>query len=273
MIHLQMMAIYLFKGVSSGKEPTCQCRRLKRPGIDPSIGKIPCRRAWQLTPVFLPGEFHGQRSLMSYGLQGYKESDTTEVTQYICPYLFQEEVITCIFISYHCFKLLLVSYLTILEARPLKWSHWTKNQNAGRSTFLSGGSIGESFLFPAVQRLSTFMVLQPPTFFKVSRSPSYCLTSYLSIFPLKMFYGPSQSRTLGITLGPPGQYMISYLATLIPSSTLIPLCHVKSYTLGSGNEGMDNLGGWGHHSAQHIACPFNCTTSNIMSDSDNNSLC
>ena len=45
------------------------------------------------------------------------------------------------------------------------------------------------------------------------------------------------------------KYMISYLATLIPSSTLIPLCHVKSYTLGSGNEGMDNLGGWGYHSA------------------------
>ena len=36
------------------------------------------RRAWQPTPVFLPGEFHGQRSLVSYSPQGCKESDTTE---------------------------------------------------------------------------------------------------------------------------------------------------------------------------------------------------
>jgi len=42
--------------------------------------KIPWRRAWQPTPVLLPGEFHGQRSLVNYSPQGLKESDTTEVT-------------------------------------------------------------------------------------------------------------------------------------------------------------------------------------------------
>ena len=36
------------------------------------------RRKWQPTPVFLPGEFHGQRSLASYSPWGFKESDTTE---------------------------------------------------------------------------------------------------------------------------------------------------------------------------------------------------
>ena len=36
------------------------------------------RRKWQLTPVFLSGEFHGQRSLEGYSPQGHKESDTTE---------------------------------------------------------------------------------------------------------------------------------------------------------------------------------------------------
>ena len=36
------------------------------------------RRKWQPTPVFLPGESHGWRSLMGYSPQGYKESDTTE---------------------------------------------------------------------------------------------------------------------------------------------------------------------------------------------------
>ena len=38
----------------SGKEPACQCRRRKRGGLDPWVGKIPGRRAWQSTPVFLP---------------------------------------------------------------------------------------------------------------------------------------------------------------------------------------------------------------------------
>ena len=69
-----------FPGGTSGKEPTCQCRRLKRHRFDPWVGKIPWRMAWKPTPVFLPGESHGQRSLMGYSLQGHKESDRTEVT-------------------------------------------------------------------------------------------------------------------------------------------------------------------------------------------------
>ena len=52
-----------FPGGASGKQPTCQCRRLKRSRFDPWVGKIPGKRAWQPTPVFLPGESHGQRSL------------------------------------------------------------------------------------------------------------------------------------------------------------------------------------------------------------------
>ena len=44
-----------------------------------SLGREdPWRRAWQLTPVFLPGESHGQRSLVGYSPWGRKESDTTE---------------------------------------------------------------------------------------------------------------------------------------------------------------------------------------------------
>ena len=42
------------------------------------VGRIPWRRAWQPPPVFLPGEFHGQRSLVGYSPQGHKASDTTE---------------------------------------------------------------------------------------------------------------------------------------------------------------------------------------------------
>ena len=51
---------------ASGKEPTCQCRRRKRLEFDPWVGKIPWRRAWQPTPVCLPGESHGRRSLEGY---------------------------------------------------------------------------------------------------------------------------------------------------------------------------------------------------------------
>ena len=49
-----------------------------RPRLDPWVGKIPWRRQWLATPVFFPGEFHGQRSLVSYSPQGHKDSDTTE---------------------------------------------------------------------------------------------------------------------------------------------------------------------------------------------------
>ena len=46
-----------FPGGASGKEPASQCRRRKRPRFNPWVGKIPWRRAWQPTLVFLPGEF------------------------------------------------------------------------------------------------------------------------------------------------------------------------------------------------------------------------
>ena len=48
--------------------------------FDPRVGKIPWRRAWQLTPVFMPGKSHGQRSLASYGPWGCVELDTKQHT-------------------------------------------------------------------------------------------------------------------------------------------------------------------------------------------------
>ena len=46
----------------------------------PGLGRSPWSRKWQRTPEFLPGEFHGQRSLAGYSAWGCKESDTTERT-------------------------------------------------------------------------------------------------------------------------------------------------------------------------------------------------
>ena len=62
------------------KETACQCRSHKRHGSDSWVGKIPYRRAWRPTPVFLPGESHGQRSLVGFNPWGHKGLDTTEAT-------------------------------------------------------------------------------------------------------------------------------------------------------------------------------------------------
>ena len=62
----------------SAKESTCQCRRQRRFVFNLWVRKIPWKRKWQLTPVFLPGKFHGQRSLAGYSPWDRKESDTTD---------------------------------------------------------------------------------------------------------------------------------------------------------------------------------------------------
>ena len=60
------------------EEPPCKSSRRKRCEFDHWVGKILWRRAWQPTPVFLPGDFHGQRSLVGYSPWSHKEPDTTE---------------------------------------------------------------------------------------------------------------------------------------------------------------------------------------------------
>ena len=57
------------------KISACQCTRCR---FDPWVRKIPWRRKWQPTPVFLPGKFHGQRNLAGYSPWSHKELDTTE---------------------------------------------------------------------------------------------------------------------------------------------------------------------------------------------------
>ena len=64
-----------FPGVSDGKESTCNAGDLS---LIPGLGGSPEEVERLPTPVFLPGEFHGQRSLVGYRPWGLKESDTTE---------------------------------------------------------------------------------------------------------------------------------------------------------------------------------------------------
>ena len=68
---LGYLAYLGFPGDSDAKE-------WGRPGFDPSVGKMPWRRAWQSTPVFLPGESHEQMSLVDYSPCGRKELDMAE---------------------------------------------------------------------------------------------------------------------------------------------------------------------------------------------------
>ena len=53
-------------------------KNLRANGFDPWFEKIPWRKKWQPTPVFLPEEFHGQRSLVGYSPWDHKELDMTD---------------------------------------------------------------------------------------------------------------------------------------------------------------------------------------------------
>ena len=59
----------------SGKGPACHCRRR---GFDTWVRKVPWGRKWQPTPVFSPGKFHGQRSLVGYNPCGQKETQLSD---------------------------------------------------------------------------------------------------------------------------------------------------------------------------------------------------
>ena len=75
-VNFRYIAILMnFPGGSDGKNICLQCGR---PGFKPWVGKIPWRRKWQPTPVFLPGKSHGRMSLAGYSPWGFKELDTTE---------------------------------------------------------------------------------------------------------------------------------------------------------------------------------------------------
>ena len=69
------------------KNTACQSGRHNRHGFGPWVGMITWRNTWQPTPVFLPGESHGQRSLVGYGPYGHKESDMTEAN--LCIFLME----------------------------------------------------------------------------------------------------------------------------------------------------------------------------------------
>ena len=90
------------------------CRQCRRPRFNPWVRKILWRREWQPTLVFLPAEFHRQRSLSCYSPWGHKESDTTEK---IILFLFHGDH------SYHC-----IVYLKATMRVDLKHTYHNNNK-------------------------------------------------------------------------------------------------------------------------------------------------
>ena len=68
----------VFPGGASVKNLPADARDVRDASVIPGSGRFPWRRKWQSTPVFLPGESHGQRSLEGFSPRGREESDRTE---------------------------------------------------------------------------------------------------------------------------------------------------------------------------------------------------
>ena len=73
-----MTAYLKRKGASLVAQMVKTLLQCNRPRYNPGVGKISWRREWLPTPIFLPGEFHGQRSLVGHSLWGHRDSNTTE---------------------------------------------------------------------------------------------------------------------------------------------------------------------------------------------------
>ena len=79
-LNLSPTLLLLHLPPSSDGKAQMQCRR---PRFNSWVRKIPWRRKWKLTPAVLPGESHGQRSLVGYSPRGHNELDTTEQLTHI----------------------------------------------------------------------------------------------------------------------------------------------------------------------------------------------
>ena len=108
---------------SASKEATCNAGYTRRFRFHPWVGKIPWRRKWKPTPVFLPGESHGQRSLVGCSAKDHKQLDTTEqhthpasVSSFCC----------CSFIADLILWMFTVSalYLKLSFLECLNYIHW-----------------------------------------------------------------------------------------------------------------------------------------------------
>ena len=84
-VHIVQLCLYLHCyivmhhfGASPVSQTVKNLSEMRETWVDAQVEKVPWRREWLPTPVFLPGEFHGQRSLAGYSPWGRRESDRIE---------------------------------------------------------------------------------------------------------------------------------------------------------------------------------------------------
>ena len=111
-----------FPGWVSGKESACQCRRRRRHGFDPWVGKIPWRRKWQAASVFLPGKSHGRRSLAGSSPWGRKRAEHDLATKWA-----REDFFSCSFSSSHAHFCMMD--LLVFEVRNHHPQIWAVNSS------------------------------------------------------------------------------------------------------------------------------------------------
>ena len=108
----------------SGKESAHQCRRHKRCGFCPWVGKISWRIARYPTPVFLPGESHGPRSLVGYSPKGCKESD---MAWDVCTHAIQKSLKSFIRQIWTCFCFLVLPLINCFHFSSFSFSFCTQS--------------------------------------------------------------------------------------------------------------------------------------------------
>ena len=109
-----------FPGGASGRGPACQCRKLRGHGFDPWVGKVPCRRARQPTPVLLPGESLWTEEPGGAAVHRVAESDTAEA-QHRPPFRTTEKILRCK--SNKTFQIFMLK--TVIKEDLNKWRNIT----------------------------------------------------------------------------------------------------------------------------------------------------
>ena len=171
-----LLFLWGFTGGASGKEVACQFRRCKRHGYNPWVRKVPWRRAWQPTPVVLPRESHGLRSLLGYSPRGLKESHMAKrlILFFLFSYKsgpkFAQAFLVCNhFALFQQLTLSQGSQISTCRERPQRYT-------SAQRTWASHMSL-------SLPTLQTFCIQALAKCFPNEGAPVYCTENAIHVFP------------------------------------------------------------------------------------------
>ena len=124
-IYLSILLKYGLPPWLSSKKSTCNADV----GSIHWVGKIPWRSVWQSSPVFLPGESHGWRSLVGYSPYSHKELDRMEATEHACMQIHVYYMLLLLLSCFSCIQLCATPWMAAHQA-PLslgfsREEHWS----------------------------------------------------------------------------------------------------------------------------------------------------